>query len=107
MNLEGIQGLGAHDEVAGALPRGAVMADTSATFGVQPSFGRMVADGLQKLNQELKASQADLQGLALGETRNLHEVMVRLEESRIAFQLMLQVRNRVLEAYQEVMRMQV
>ena len=107
MNHEGIQGLGAHDEVAGALPRGAVMADTSATFGVQPSFGRMVADGLQKLNQELKASQADLQGLALGETRNLHKVMVRLEESRIAFQLMLQVRNRVLEAYQEVMRMQV
>jgi flagellar hook-basal body complex protein FliE len=53
------------------------------------------------------ASQADLQRLAVGDTENLHAVMIRLEESRISLQLMLQVRNRVLEAYQDVMRMQV
>ena len=33
--------------------------------------------------------------------------MIRLEEAALSFQLMLQVRNRVLEAYQDVMRMQV
>lgn len=70
-------------------------------------FGSLVAEGLQAVNEGLLASQRDLQGLALGETRNLHEVLVRLEESRISFQLMLQVRNRVLEAYQDVIRMQV
>jgi flagellar hook-basal body complex protein FliE len=38
---------------------------------------------------------------------NLHQVMLHLEESRIGLQLLLQVRNRVLEAYQDVMKMQV
>lgn len=103
MNIEAIQGLGMHDEVPGVAP----FAGPASPQGAQAPFGDLVATGLEKLNEQLKASQADLQGLALGETRNLHEVMVRLEESRIAFQLMLQVRNRALEAYQEVMRMQV
>jgi flagellar hook-basal body complex protein FliE len=43
----------------------------------------------------------------VGETQNLHEVMIRLEEARHSFQLLVQVRNRLLEAYQEVMRMSI
>lgn len=103
MNLEAIQALGAHDEVAPPTsPPRPANAD-----GAGAPFAQRISDGLQTLNQQLLASQADLQGLAVGETQNLHEVMVRLEESRIALQLMLQVRNRALEAYQDVMRMQV
>jgi len=104
MNVEAIQGLGVHDEVA---PLASALPGAGAAQGVQAPFGQLVTDGLHKLNEQLKTSQTDLQQLALGETQSLHEVMVRLEESRIAFQLMLQARNRVLEAYQEVMRMQV
>mgnify|MGYP003580200421 CR=1 FL=1 len=100
MNVEAIQSLGLHDDVPGALP-------PAAAVSAGPSFAQIVSEGLQGVNQQLVASQADLQQLALGETRNLHEVMVRLEESRISFQLLMQVRNRVLEAYQDVMRMQV
>lgn len=100
MNPEAIQALGRHDEVSGPL-RPAGVAAATETFGAQ------VAQGLQELNQQLLASQVDLQRLAVGETANLHEVMVRLEESRIALQFALQVRNRALEAYQDVMRMQV
>jgi flagellar hook-basal body complex protein FliE len=43
----------------------------------------------------------------VGNVQNLHQVMIRLEESRLAFQLTMQVRNRLLESYQDVMRMQV
>jgi flagellar hook-basal body complex protein FliE len=100
MNIEAIQALGGHDEVPGT-----VAGSAPATAGVD--FGSQVAQGLQELNQQLLASQVDLQRLAAGETANLHEVMVRLEESRIGLQLALQVRNRALEAYQDVMRMQV
>lgn len=101
MNIEALQALGAHDEVPGTAP-------TAAAAGPRgPDFGTQVAQGLQELNHQLLASQVDLQRLAAGETANLHEVMVRLEESRIALQLALQVRNRALEAYQDVMRMQV
>lgn len=107
MNIEAIQGLGMPDEVPGAAAAARALPEAGAAQGTQPPFGQLVTAGLEKLNEQLKASQTDLQQLALGETQNLHEVMVRLEESRIAFQLMLQTRNRVLEAYQEVMRMQV
>jgi flagellar hook-basal body complex protein FliE len=70
------------------------------------SFGHMVTDGLRNVSEQLQRSQADLQSLARGDADNLHQLMIRLEESRISFQLMLQVRNRLLESYQEVMRMQ-
>jgi len=71
------------------------------------SFGAMVTQGLQQVNEQLLATQGDLQALAVGDVQNLHQVMVRMEESRIAFQLMMQVRNRLLEAYQDVMKMQI
>jgi flagellar hook-basal body complex protein FliE len=102
MNIEAIQSLGMHDEVA---PAAATRMEASSAPG--PSFLDRVTDGLQEVNQQLLASQRDLQGLAIGEAENVHDVMIRLEEGRIALQLMLQVRNRVLEAYQDVMRMQV
>lgn len=100
--MEAIAAISAPDEVPAALPPAA-----SQPGAADLPFGRLVSEGLQSLDGQLKASQADLQRLALGEAPNLHEVMIRLEESRIAFQLMLQVRNRVLEAYQDVMKMQV
>jgi flagellar hook-basal body complex protein FliE len=71
------------------------------------TFGNIFSDGLKQVNQQLMTSQADLQGLALGNVENLHHVMIRLEESRISFQLMMQIRSRMLEAYQDVMKMQI
>ncbi|MWL90527.1 flagellar hook-basal body complex protein FliE [Cupriavidus sp. SW-Y-13] len=82
-------------------------AATSVARTSQASFGGMVGAGLQQVNQSLLVSQQDMQNLAVGNVQSLHQVMIRLEESKIAFQLMLQVRNRLLESYQDVMRMQV
>jgi flagellar hook-basal body complex protein FliE len=48
-----------------------------------------------------------LQRLATGDVQNLHQVMIGLEESRLSFQLFMQVRNRMLEAYQDIMKMQI
>jgi flagellar hook-basal body complex protein FliE len=101
MTPDAIAAIGMHDEV-----QAPAALESRATASFEVPFGRLVADGLQAVDKQLATSQSDLQALALGETRNLHEVMVRLEESRIAFQLVLQARNRILEAYQDVMRMQ-
>lgn len=87
----------------GAMHAGAPGA--SGTTGA--GFSSMVTQGLQQVNGQLLASQADLQQLSVGNVQNLHQVMIRLEESRLAFQLTMQVRNRLLESYQDVMRMQV
>ncbi len=83
-----------------------------ANLGDKPAqstsgFGQIGTQGLEKINESLMNSQVDMQNLAVGNVTNLHNVMINIEESRLSFQLMMQVRNRLLEAYQDVMRMQV
>lgn len=70
-------------------------------------FGDWFASELQAVNTHLLRSDQEVQQLALGQAGNLHEVMIHMEEAKLSFQLLAQVRNRMLEAYQEVMRMQV
>lgn len=91
---------GAQPLQAPALPASAEGAASAAD-----SFGRLVTDGLAQLNGQLIGSQVDLQKLALGDAQNLHQIMINLEESRVNFQLMMQVRSRLLEAYQDIMKM--
>jgi flagellar hook-basal body complex protein FliE len=99
-------------EAVGFLPPVAASAASPAPVvaaGASPAagFADLFTRGLGEVNGQLVASQSELQGLAVGDAQNLHQLMIRLEETRLAFQLMVQVRNRLLEAYQEVMRMQV
>lgn len=70
-------------------------------------FTALVTAGLQAVNSDWMRAQQGLGDLALGDNGNLHEVMIRLEESRTSFQLFLQVRNRLVESYQDLMRMQI
>ncbi|HSV47307.1 MAG TPA: flagellar hook-basal body complex protein FliE [Ramlibacter sp.] len=88
----------------------AMLAQPLRTAGAQGGaqvFGEMLAHGLAEVNDKLLTSQTDLQRLATGDMQNLHQVMIRLEESRLSLQLMMQVRSRLLEAYQDVMKMQI
>ncbi|MES1190168.1 MAG: flagellar hook-basal body complex protein FliE [Steroidobacter sp.] len=62
---------------------------------------------IEGVNTQLINTDNAVQQLANGGTDNLHQVMISLEQTRLAFDLLLQVRNKVLDAYQEVMRMQV
>lgn len=71
------------------------------------SFASWFTQQVQVVDGNLTTADKQLQSLAMGDTQNLHQVMISLEEARLSFQLLLQVRNRALEAYQDVMRMQV
>jgi flagellar hook-basal body complex protein FliE len=76
----------------------------------QPStsdFAGWLAQQVEDVNT--KVSQADLQvrQLAVGENTNIHQVMISLEKARLSLELVVQVRNKVLEAYQNMMQMQV
>ena len=70
-------------------------------------FGAWLTQALGRVNQDLVQADQGLQRLASGEAENLHQVMIALEEARVGLQLVVQVRNRLLDAYQEVLRMQV
>lgn len=91
-------------------PVSLAVAGTPGTTTAAPQgagFSEMVTQGLDQVNAALLDSQVDMQRLAAGDVDNLHQVMLKMEESRLSFQLMMQVRNRLLESYQEMMRMQV
>lgn len=71
------------------------------------SFADTLKDAVGSVNE--LAQQADVmqQKLATGETKNIPEVMIATEKSAVAFKLLMQVRNKVIDAYQEIMKMQV
>jgi flagellar hook-basal body complex protein FliE len=100
MTITGIEsGIG----LSKAFPELHKVSSSSTAEGASKFFGELVS----KVNDMQVQSDKAVQGLASGENKNLHEVMIAVEKSSISFQFMSQVRNKALEAYQEVMRMQV
>src|SRR5262245_59478817 len=94
-------------EAIGAVGAGVALQppSASAASGAAP-FSDML-DQIATLNSKMVENQASVRSLALGETDNLHQVMMSMESARLQFDLLLQVRNKLLDAYQELMRMQV
>jgi flagellar hook-basal body complex protein FliE len=62
---------------------------------------------VNKVDDAQKAADGQIEAFVAGEQENLHEVMIAMNEAKLSFQLMTEVRNRMLETYQELMRMQV
>lgn len=79
----------------------------SAAAAPVDGFAAMVTRGLDQVEAALTSADNDMRQLAAGDSPNLHVVMMHLEEAKLSLQLLAQVRNRLLDAYQEVMRMQV
>lgn len=71
------------------------------------SFSEYLQNALTEVNNLQKTSEAANIQLAAGDNIDLHSVMIAGEKANLALQLTVQVRNKVIEAYQEVMRMQV
>ena len=71
------------------------------------SFGDFLASSISNVNNIQKEANVAIQRLATGENKNLHETMLTVEKAEIAFKQMNQIRQKVIDAYKEVMRMQV
>jgi flagellar hook-basal body complex protein FliE len=70
------------------------------------SFRKMLAGSLNEVNQlKLDADEA-INDFAAGKQNDIHQTMISLEKADVAFQLMMQIRNKVIAAYETVMRMQ-
>ncbi|MBE9547037.1 MAG: flagellar hook-basal body complex protein FliE [Proteobacteria bacterium] len=71
------------------------------------SFGAALKDAVGEINRlQLDADRA-ITNVEMGNTGSIHEAIVALEKAEISFKTMMVVRNKILEAYQEIMRMQV
>ena len=69
-------------------------------------FGNLLKEAIQQVNEVEKGSQGELQKY-LGNESDLHSVMIALEKADLSFQVMMQVRNKIVQAYQEIMKAQV
>ena len=70
-------------------------------------FKGLLREGVQRLGALESEAAEQARALMAGEPVELHRVVLAGEEAGLAFDLMLSVRNKVVDAYQEVMRMQV
>jgi flagellar hook-basal body complex protein FliE len=87
-----------------SIPADAAVASAPDVTGTM--FDSLLSN-LSEVNTKLLEGQQSVARLAAGDMDNLHQVMMNLEQTRLTFELALAVRNKVLEAYQELMRMQV
>lgn len=69
-------------------------------------FGRILADGLAQLEQKIDRADELVRTFTLDGSVPVHQVSVALEEARLAVELALQVRTRLVEGYREIMNMQ-
>lgn len=80
---------------------GAAKTDQETSF---PDFLKNAIHNVDTMQKEASKAAEDL---AVGRTENIHETMIALEKADLSFKMMMQVRNKLVRAYEEVMRMQV
>jgi flagellar hook-basal body complex protein FliE len=71
------------------------------------SFGELLADAVANVNGLQEEANKAIQKLASGKSKNIEETMMAVEKAELAFKMMNQIRLKVVEAYREVMRMQI
>lgn len=103
MSIDAIAALGPLGQAAPTVP----MAELSSTREVaSPAFVDQIAKGLGDVNVQLQRADQLMRQAAAGENVAPHTLMIAMEEAQMSLMLTVEVRNKVVEAYQELMRMQ-
>jgi flagellar hook-basal body complex protein FliE len=68
-------------------------------------FKKVLTDSIGEVNSQLLQADADTREMIAG-TKDIHQAMISMEEAHISMRLLIQVRNKVISAYEEIMRMQ-
>jgi flagellar hook-basal body complex protein FliE len=71
------------------------------------SFQNLLGNFVGEVNDKQMAASDAVSGLLSGKNVTLHQAMISMEEASVSFQMMVEVRNKLLDSYQELMRMQV
>jgi flagellar hook-basal body complex protein FliE len=100
MAIGGIKSLGSID------PR-AVYGTGGAGPAPKADFANQLQQALQEVNDLQTTREEMVEDMVTGQVGEVHDVMIAAKESQLAFELLLEVRNKLLESYQEIMRMQV
>ncbi len=80
---------------------------SNSSVDAQKQFSSFLKDAIEKTNVQQVESDEMTQKLVLGENVDLHEVMIAAQKASISLNTTMEVRNKIVEAYQEIARMQV
>lgn len=72
----------------------------------ETSFSKVISDAINKVNDAQVTADQKVEDFINGEDVSMHDVMLSMQESQLSMQLLIEVRNKVVEAYQEINRVQ-
>lgn len=83
--------------------------ELNAAQGVQnpQSFSEMLTKSMVDVNKYQEEADVSIKRLITGQSKDIHSTMLAVEKAEIAFKTMNQIRSKVIEAYREIMRMQI
>ena len=93
--------------VLGGAEAGPVLDVDPVSRVTAPGFADMFERFIKGVDTKKKIAKNEVQDLILGKSDNIHEAMVKAQEAGVAFNLMVEVRNKLVDSYRELMRMQV
>jgi len=79
---------------------------STVTSSAPGAFQSVLSSAMNNVEQFRENSQQTINNFLSGGNQELHEVALSIQQSELAFEMLVQVRNKVISAYQEVMRMQ-
>jgi flagellar hook-basal body complex protein FliE len=89
------------------LSSGAFTQSLGGTQPTQTSFANVIGQLVNEVGDKQAAAGENVSALLGGQNVSLHQAMISMEEASVSFQIMVEVRNKLLESYQELMRMQI
>jgi len=94
-------------EIQRMVPSSPATAYRSPRPGQDPlvDFKKVLSDSVKETNQEIQRADQSIQEMSLGKM-DIHNAMIDIEKASLSFRLLLQIRNRMISAYEEIMRMQ-
>ncbi len=90
-----------------SLPGAAPLKSPGTPGAAGTGFSEILSRSIAEVNGQSQEADQLVQGLATGEHANIHETMIAMEKSGISFRMMTRVQQKVIDAYREIMRMQI
>jgi flagellar hook-basal body complex protein FliE len=93
--------------VTGQPPLALSQPDLSSVSQTEKSFSDFLGSMLDQVNKAQNTGDTAIAKLNTGEAKNMHEVMIAVEEADISLRMLVQMRNKALTAYDDIMKMQI
>jgi flagellar hook-basal body complex protein FliE len=102
--LQNISGLGGLTPISGSQNPG--LGTGAASAGGELGFCDLLKQALQEVNQTSVQAEDEARNLMTGQSADMHSAMLAVQKADLSFQMMMAVRSKLIDAYREVMRMQ-